>query len=296
LGLPAGVLGDFPQAFAQGAAARAEQPDPDFSNGVGLGDIGDSAPEHWILGGEATPTVHLLVSLYTDEHRVRRLNEVSARLRDRFAATGLTEISAHDAKALPHGGVHFGYRDGIAQPEIEGANPRDRPDMQPKASPGDFLLGRGYVNVFGGNYLGSLLPALGDNATYGAFRLLRQDVPAFEQMLTQWSDQWRLDRELLAAKLLGRWRNGVPLTLSPDQPQADPPITQAHLNDFDFAPAPGHTTYYDDADGLRCPVSGGRPHPAPEPAQLAGDGTPARPPAHPAGHALRPATGSGAAR
>ena len=101
----------------------------------------------------------------------------------RFVTTGLTEIWTEDANALPHGGVHFGYRDGIAQPEIAGANPRDRPDMQPKASPGDFLLGRDYVNAFGGNYLGNLLPALGNNATYAAFRVLRQDVPAFEQLL-----------------------------------------------------------------------------------------------------------------
>ncbi len=254
LGVSPGVLGDFPQAFQQGPAQRAGQADPDFPNGVGLGDRDVSAPENWDLGGQQTPTVHLLVSLYTDEHRVKRLDDVSVRLRERFATTGLTEIWAEDANALPHGGVHFGYRDGIAQPEIKGANPRDRPDMQPKASPGDFLLGRGYVNVFGGNYLGNLLPALGDNATYAAFRVLRQDVPAFEQLLAQWASQWRLDPELLAAKLLGRWRNGVPLTLAPDSQQAEPAISDAHLNNFDYAPAAGHGTYYDDVDGRRCPI------------------------------------------
>jgi deferrochelatase/peroxidase EfeB len=255
LGVPAGVLGDFPPAFQQGPAARAMAPDPDFARGVGLGDCGDSAPANWVFGAAATPTVHILVSLYTDEHRIRRLEDVSARLRTRFAATGLTEVIAPiDANALPHGGVHFGYRDGIAQPEIAGANPRDRPDMQPKASPGDFLLGRDYVNVFGGNYLGSLLPALGDNATYAAFRMVRQDVQAFEQLLAQWSAHWGIDPEYLAAKLLGRWRNGVPLTLSPDASQTDPPISDAHLNNFDYAPAAGHTTYYDDVEGRRCPI------------------------------------------
>ncbi len=254
LRVPPGVLGDFPEAFQQGPAKRARQPDPDFPTGVGLGDKGESAPEEWDLGGTRNPTVHMLVSLYTDEHRVRRLNTVTSKLRRRFTATGLTEIRAVDANTLPHGGVHFGYRDGIAQPEIDGANPRDRPDMQPKTSPGDFLLGRDYVNVFGGNYLGSLLPALGNNGTYAAFRVLRQDVRAFEQLLDQWAAQWRLNRELLAAKLLGRWRNGVPLTLSPRGREADPPIRDAHLNEFDYAPADGHPTYYDDVEGRRCPV------------------------------------------
>jgi deferrochelatase/peroxidase EfeB len=254
LGVPAGVLGDFPQAFQEGPALRAGQPDPDFLQSVRLGDIGDSAPEHWTLGGETTETVHILVSLYTDEHRVSRLDEVSVRLRIRFAATGLHEIWTEDANALPHAGVHFGYRDGIAQPEIEGANPRDRPDMQPKASPGDFLLGCDYANVFGGNYLGNLLSALGNNGTYGAFRVLRQDVQRFEQMLTGWAEETGLDRELLAAKLLGRWRGGVPLTLSPYSAQGYPPIGDKRLNEFDYAPPPGHPTYYDDDEGRRCPI------------------------------------------
>jgi deferrochelatase/peroxidase EfeB len=254
LRVPPGVLSAFPEAFQQGPAKRATQPDPDFPTGVGLGDKDASAPGGWELGGTKNPTVHMLVSLYTDEHRVRRLTTVTSKLRRRFKAAGLIEIRTFDANSLPHGGVHFGYRDGIAQPEIEGANPRDRPDMQPKTSPGDFLLGRDYVNVFGGNYLGSLLPALGNNATYAAFRVLRQDVRAFEQLLDQWASQWGLNRELVAAKLLGRWRNGVPLTLSPQERQADPPIRDAHLNEFDYAPGDGHPTYYDDVEGRRCPV------------------------------------------
>jgi deferrochelatase/peroxidase EfeB len=254
LGVPDGVLGDFPQAFQQGPAVRAGL-DPDFAETVGLGDIGNSDPEHWILGGTGTETAHILLSLYTDEHRIRNLDAVSVRLRDRFAATGLHEIWTEDAKALPHGGVHFHYVDGIAQPEIEGSTPRDRPDLQPKAPPGDFLLGRDYVNAFGGNYLGNLLQALGDNGTYGAFRVLRQDVAGFEQLLTRWAQETGLDRELLAAKLLGRWRHrGVPLALSPYSDQAYPPVDTDHLNAFDYVAVDGHPTVHDDPVGLRCPI------------------------------------------
>jgi deferrochelatase/peroxidase EfeB len=249
LGVPAGALAAFPTAFREGAAHRALDADPDYTDGVGLGDVGESAPARWILGGTQDPSVHLVLSLYTDGPR--ELHELSATLRALFAANGLTEISAHDANALPHGGVHFGYRDGIAQPQIEGAPGRDRPDMQPQAGVGDFLLGRDYVNGYGGNYLEAIPSELGDNATYGAFLILSQDVQGFEQFLEHRGRRWQLDPELIAAKLLGRWRNGTPLTLSPDSAQALP---DHRLNDFDYAPGPGHEAFYDDVEGRRCPV------------------------------------------
>ena len=70
--------------------------------------------------------------------------------------------------------MHFGYVDGIAQPRIAGAlGKQPAPDMQPEMPTGDLLLGRDYSNSFGGNFAGSLPPALADNATYGAFRILR---------------------------------------------------------------------------------------------------------------------------
>ena len=255
LGLPPAMLADFPAAFAEGPAARAGAPDPDFSGSVGLGDIEDSAPAGWMLGGEATPPVHILLSLYTEEQRARRLEAVTARLRKRFAPAGLGEISVHDANALPNQTVHFGYRDGIAQPHIEGGHDRPFADMQPKAQTGDFLLGCDYVNSYDGNFIGNLPPALADNATYGAFRILRQDVDGFEQLLDEWSQTWGLDRELVAAKLMGRWRQtGTPLSLVPDGSGSDPSIEERRLNDFDYAPAPGHPTFFDDVEGVRCPI------------------------------------------
>jgi len=254
LGVPEPVLRAFPTAFLQGPALRAKQPDPDFEGGVGLGDDGDSAPRHWILGGERTPPVHMMLSLYTDEHRESRLDELTAQLRKLFAAHRLAEISSHDAQALPHGKVHFGYRDGISQPEIRGGPKRPHSDMQPAADTGDFLLGCDYTNLYGGNFIGNLPPALADNATYAAFRILRQDVHAFEQLLARWAEAWGMDTELVAAKLLGRWRNGVPLTLSPDRPEPEAPLLESQLNNFDYAPGAGHPTFYDDFDGRRCPI------------------------------------------
>jgi deferrochelatase/peroxidase EfeB len=47
--------------------------------------------------------------------------------------------------------------------------------------------------------------------------------------------------EFLAAKMMGRWRDGTPLVLSPDRP--DEPLA---VQDFDYS---------QDKDGLRCPMA-----------------------------------------
>lgn len=251
LGVPQPALDAFPVAFRDGPAARAAAPDPDFEESVGLGDVGDSSPEHWALGGLKTDPVHLMLSLYTrqDTHR----EAMSERLRSSFAEHGLGEISHHDGDALPEGRVHFGYPDGIAQPRVGIGN--ELPDMQPMAQLGDFLLGAGHTNVYRGNYIGDIPAALGDNATYGAFRILEQDVFGFEDMLEELAGVARMGKEEVAAKLMGRWRtNGVPLTLSPDTDEAKPPIAGHRMNEFDYGPRADHPTYYDDSRGLRCPV------------------------------------------
>ena len=254
LGVPAGVLAQFPPAFQQGPAIRA-QLDPTRPHSVGLGDVGPSAPETWTMGGPNNPEIHLILSLYAQGSE--RLEEASSSLRSALAAHRLTERSHHDAQALParegKGRVHFGYRDGIAEPSIAGFAPR-APDMQPEVPTGDMLLGCDYENSFGGNYAGNLPGELVDNATYGAFRILYQDVAGFEQLLRDWGEEASADPEVIAAKLMGRWRNGAPLVLAPDISDPNPSVPDHELNAFDYAPGPDHPAFYDDARGLRCPI------------------------------------------
>jgi deferrochelatase/peroxidase EfeB len=116
---------------------------------------------------------------------------------------------------------------------------------------GDFLLGKDYRNHYQGNFLGGIPPILGDNGTYSAFRILRQDAQAFEDFLTVTAQRWRLDRELVAAKLMGRWRNGTPLVIAPGAPSD---ISDAKINAYDYASTPQHPAFFDDADGFRCPI------------------------------------------
>ncbi|MBI4519235.1 MAG: peroxidase, partial [Gemmatimonadetes bacterium] len=246
LGLPEAILNAFPQAFVQGPAAPARAKNH--------GDTGPAAPEKWVFGGPKNEEVHIIVSLYTDERQGATMQRRTKQLRKLFAAGGLREIYTKDAAALPAARVHFGYRDGIAQPTIKGEPGRDRPDMQPECEPGEFLLGKDYVNQYGGNFIGDLPAALADNAAYGAVRMLEQDVRGFEDFLVRAGERWKMQPEEVAAKMMGRWRNGVPLVLSPNTDGPAEPIPESDLNKFDYAATPAHPTYLDDRKGLRCPV------------------------------------------
>ncbi len=244
LGLPLSTLSLFPREFRNGPERNAKN----------MGDEGASAPDTWTMGGPATAQVHMVLSLFTNEARNRCMERWTIVLEGLFAASGIVAEWRIDATALHDGKVHFGYDDGIAQPRIKGVPRKQLPDMQPASEPGEFLLGRDYINQYGGNFIGGLPPQLADNATYGAFRVLEQDVAAFEKFLVMAGKRYNMSPELIAAKLMGRWRNGIPLTLSPDTPASARGIEPHQINNFDYAPSDEHPTYFDDRIGLRCPV------------------------------------------
>ncbi len=118
------------------------------------------------------------------------------------------------------------------------------PDQQPVAPTGEFLLG--YPNQNGSIY--RVTPEqLSKNSSFGVFRLLEQDVPGFEAWLAAAAPTAAIDVEMLAAKVCGRWRTGVPLVLSPDTGDAGSRRCR---------PSRSTTTRYvpDDTYGYLCPV------------------------------------------
>jgi Dyp-type peroxidase family len=239
LGVTQQQLATFDPSFQAGAT------DPAIAKKVG--DVNASAPANWIGGMDDGAAVHGVLTLWVHED-VAVLERVTATLAVAFAGC-VTVLSTHDATALPDNHVHFGYRDNIAQPTVQGAPPRKRamPDAQCVVPTGEFLLG--YLNASGGTY-SVQPPELSTNSSYAAFRVLEQDVEAFETFLVTHAPAAGLEPEALAAKVCGRWRNGNPLVLDPD---GTSPVLPSHqLNAFH---------YRDDADpaqddrlGLECPA------------------------------------------
>lgn len=238
LGVPSEALATFPAAFVRGATANATK------NRVG--DVGDSDPSGWVGGLSDATRVHAILSLWA--HGTREvIEEASAVLRAAFAGA-FEELSAFDAAALPDNQVHFGFRDNIAQPRIEGAPTRKhpQPDPQPVVPAGAFLMG--HRNQYDGTY--KVQPEeLSTNSSFAAFRILEQDVAGFERFLEEHSAKAGSDPELLAAKVCGRWRNGMPLVLAPHAPM--PVLPQEKLNDYDYVSS---DPALDDTFGYKCPV------------------------------------------
>jgi deferrochelatase/peroxidase EfeB len=238
LGVDPALLDEFDAIYKAG---------PD---GDALGDVGGtpSDPASWWEGQFAGSDLHCIVHLYlrTDEH----LDSATAGVRELASANGLTELiprrdgSLLDGRSLGAGKLHFGYTDGISHPDISWD---DVPDTPAQINFRNFLLGYATAQYGSAPAHGPAAELVRDSA-YGTFRWLYQDVATFNRFLAAEGPKLfpQLSaaeaQELLAAKLLGRWRDGTPLVLSPDKP--DPAL--ASSNDFGYAADP---------DGVRCPFS-----------------------------------------
>lgn len=238
--LPGVSFRSFP-SFVAGAPARAE----------GLGDRGPSAPDQWIPGFRNNEG-HVLVSLYAPS---RPQLEAHSTCLDAILAgdNAFRELWRGDGEALIEKDergepvyvrkAHFGYRDAITEPTIKGGPGPYPPESQEPCDPWLFVL-----MDEAPNYYVPDPPELGRNGSFGVFRVEEQDVVGFENFLQSKKD--RIDPELLAAKLMGRWRNGVPLAVSPDTDCPPDGMPPEKLNDFDYVYADGSGDYW----GERTPI------------------------------------------
>ncbi len=259
LGLPTESLHSFPEDFVQGALARAAQ----------VGDTGANAPDRWTPPLKESG-VHVLVLLYAKDAATRVVE--SARLRSVWSAgEGMEELAELQGNMLPGDVAHFGYRDGFSQPTIAGGLPNPVPDALPAAPAGAFLLG--YPSQFKDlTYPVPQPDALGLNGSFLALRILQQNCAAFESLLARAPVAYGIDGEMLAAKMVGRWRNGVPLTLSPDTSSPSPALSLEQLNGYDYAPTDANPTTFDDRRGYRCPLGSHMRRNNPRNAVVAGNG------------------------
>jgi deferrochelatase/peroxidase EfeB len=228
-------------AFTEGAAPRAQL----------VGDTGPASPEHWV-GGFGTGTDHVLVTLHAISPDA--MKSYSDRLTALFAAgDAFREIWRKDGMALMEKAVDgtqqfthkvpFGYTDGISVTTVRGGPEKYPSDHQKPCEPWLFVLEDAAENYY--------VPEpreLGLNGSFAVFKMIETDVVGFENYLQ--SNKDKIDPELLAAKMCGRWRNGVPLELSPETDSPPGGISPDRLNDFGYVNEDGSG----DPRGIRCPV------------------------------------------
>jgi Dyp-type peroxidase family len=222
LGLDEAALASFPEEFRLGMPARAQM----------LGDTGVNAPEQWV-GGIASPDLHAIVILFArdEPERLRCVDEHRKLVGE---CAGVKVLSVLDLNANPpfnYAHDHFGYRDRLSQPVIEGSGEEPTPGSGAPLKAGEFILG--YPDEFGVTADCPQPAILAQNGSYMAYRRLQEHVGKFRQFLAQ-HGQTPEEQELIAAKLMGRWRSGAPLVLSPDKDDLALAADMQRNNDFNY--------------------------------------------------------------
>jgi deferrochelatase/peroxidase EfeB len=115
---------------------------------------------------------------------------------------------------------------------MEGCGAEPLPGQGPLIKAGEFILG--YPGEAGAPLPMPQPDILGRNSTYVGFRKYQSRVGAFNRFLRAHGSTEE-ERELLAAKLVGRWRSGAPLTLAPEADDAVLGADAHRNNDFDYA-------------------------------------------------------------
>ena len=225
-----------------------------------LGDVEQNDPARWQWGArDRIP--HVLLMLYAGDGLLEEF-EQSIRSQWRDAFNELVSLTTSD-----FGGAEpFGFRDGLSQPTLDWKRERPVRDETKYAYTnlaclGEFLLG--YPNEYGGYTDRPLIDPqragaaslpraedspskadLGRNGSYLVMRQLRQDVQGLWCYLDKQADGDAVLREKLAAAMVGRTRDGIPLagnTVGSGKATSRDDDTNAF-------------TFGSDPDGIRCPL------------------------------------------
>jgi deferrochelatase/peroxidase EfeB len=235
LGVDDDALDTFPDEFRQGMAERAEL----------LGITGASHPDRWDPA-LLTPAFHAIVILFARDaaERDRATREHAAYV---AKIPGVRVLTSLDLEALPPYGEpreHFGYLDRLSHTTIDGTNDEPTPGSVPKVNAGEFFLG--YPDETGGTPALPQPEALTRNGSFLAYLRIQEHVGAFRDFLRTHGGPTRDEQELIAAKLMGRWRSGAPLVLATDKDDPELGKNLQRTNDFNYATM--------DPRGYACPV------------------------------------------
>jgi Dyp-type peroxidase family len=146
------------------------------------------------------------------------------------------------------GHEHFGFLDGVSQPGIRGLTTAEAWRNHDQRLPGQDLIWPGEF-VFGypgqdpedpydeGRPPEMAVPWM-RNGSYMVFRRLEQKVPEFRRFVREQAARLGMDQELLAARMVGRWKSGAPLERAPLRDNAALGADENRNNDFEFGDDP----------------------------------------------------------
>jgi deferrochelatase/peroxidase EfeB len=223
-------------------------------------------PDNWRIGKTgAIPDVLLIVASDDPKQLQDEVDHLLATLKNipgaAAAGSGLELMFEQRGDTLPgalRGHEHFGFKDGVSQPAVRGrisnapddfltprfvdpSDTRARQFAAPGSAlvyPGQFVFGYQLQNRNGDGgvpFDPETAPAWAKNGSYLVFRRLRQCVAAFRDAMSQQAGELAkkpgfagITTETLAAKLVGRWPSGAPVSRSPH-------TDNAALGENDFA-------------------------------------------------------------
>ena len=262
-----------------------------------LGDPADDAspgnPANWSVGAAGDELDFLVVVAGDDQASAEKLaDKIEQMLTDaRFKIKRQLGHIREDQK----GHEHFGFDDGVSQPGIRGRATADADDFiterhvdksqfpaaalygypgQDLVWPGEFVIGYPQTSpdplIPGPN--SAAHPSWARNGSYLVYRRLRQDVPLFWKTMQDEANRLSLlpgfadiDAARLAAKLVGRWPSGAPVSRTPktdNEALGDDQLANNHFRfDCDTATlklVDGEDRYDNasaDPIGLACPLA-----------------------------------------
>jgi Dyp-type peroxidase family len=242
--LPDATLFSFPVEFQQGMKDRADI----------LGDTGLNAPEHWdAMWGEDRVHAWLGINGLTAASLDARCAEIQALLDETRGALllGSQDAASEIVNGRANTKEHFGYTDGFGNPDYLGVERSSQPGQgklmpdgswQPLAT-GELLLG--YADEAGELPVAPIPHILASNGTFMAYRKMHQNLATFRAYLDEQGKLYGGGKEKLAAKFIGRWRDGTPLELSPGAENQSIVLDPQRSTNF---------TYGADGDGTKCPI------------------------------------------
>jgi len=256
--LEAPDMANLPEDFGQGMAQRAAQ----------IGDANGNEPASWVapFAGGAEPHAVLVLAADRPDDLEERHQQLSGLLRSHGAQEGQFQ-PGETRPGDQRGHEHFGFKDGISQPGIDGLTTASK--GRKKIAKGVFLIGyadeQGTVsgqppstpapaptpyNPSPPPPPAQPYPAWTHNGSFVVYRRLRQDVAAFNSFLESKAAEHGLSADQLGAKFMGRWKSGAPLARVPGMPRELDPSTSdpsteypqvlesGKINRFDFEDDP----------------------------------------------------------